>query len=98
MKKLLLIALASSVLSAPVIASETPAKLNLCIGCHGQDGNSVVPTYPKLAGQHAQYLEKQLKDFRSGLRPDPVMRSFAKGLSDQEIHDLAVYFSQQKAQ
>ncbi len=97
MKKLIALAFASALISTPTMASESPAKLKLCIGCHGADGNSIVPTYPKLAGQHAKYLEKQLKDFRGGFRKSPVMQSFAKNLTDQDIKELATFFSQQKA-
>lgn len=97
MKKLIVLAFASSLISAPAMASEKPAKLQMCAGCHGADGNSIVPTYPKLAGQHTKYLEKQLKDFRDGFRKDSVMQSFAKNLSDQEILELARYYNRQKA-
>ncbi len=97
MKKLMVLIFTSSLISVPATASEKPAKLQLCAGCHGADGNSVVPTYPKLAGQHAKYLEKQLKDFRDGFRKDAVMQNFAKNLSDQDVAELAKYYSQQKA-
>lgn len=98
MKKLFLIAISSALLSGQTLASDqAPAKLKLCVGCHAADGNSVVPTFPKLAGQHAKYLEKQLKDFRGGFRKDSMMESFAKNLSDQDIKELAEYYSKQHA-
>jgi len=99
MKKLLLIAATSSfLLSAPAAyAADMPAKANTCVGCHGAGGNSMVPTFPKLAGQHAAYIEKSLKDFRDGFRKNATMAPFAKGLSDQDIKDLAAYYSAQKA-
>jgi len=56
------------------------------------DGNSIIPNYPKLAGQHAAYLTKALKDFRDGFRDNTTMKSFAKGLSDKDITELANYF------
>ena len=83
--------------SATTQASDAPAKANTCIGCHGADGNSMVPNFPKLAGQHASYLEKSLKDFRDGFRQDATMATFAKGLTDQEIKDLATYYAAQPA-
>lgn len=70
-------------------------KSAVCEGCHGADGNSIAPLFPKLAGQHSGYLAKQLKDFRSGSRTDPTMTAFAAPLSDDDIADLAAYFSQQ---
>lgn len=82
---------------APV-AAELPSsaqKAASCAGCHGADGNSPSPAFPKLAGQHASYLSKQLQDFRSGARVNPVMNAFAADLSDREIHELGDYFSKQ---
>ncbi len=68
-----------------------------CAACHGADGNSVNPEWPKLAGQHASYIEKQLHDFRADKRADPVMSAQAKGIkSDADIADLAAYFSSKK--
>ncbi|WP_178863011.1 c-type cytochrome [Thiomicrorhabdus cannonii] len=98
MKKLLLVTLTAGLLvTASAQASEAPAKANTCVGCHGMDGNSVVPNFPKLAGQHAAYLEKQLKDFRDGFRKDATMTPFAKGLTDEEIKALAGYYAAQAA-
>ncbi|WP_373018997.1 cytochrome c [Thiomicrorhabdus sp.] len=99
MKKLLVATLTTGLLfTASAQAADAPAKANTCVGCHGANGNSVVPNFPKLAGQHANYLEKQLKDFRDGFRKDATMATFAKGLTDQEIKDLAAYYEAQKAQ
>lgn len=66
-----------------------------CGACHGVDGNSVVPAYPKLASQIPQYIEKQLHDFTSGARSNPIMSGMAKALSENQIQQLAQYFSQQ---
>ncbi len=63
-----------------------------CQVCHGKDGHSSNPIYPKLAGQHASYLVKQMRDFKSGKRVDPVMNEMAPSLSDQDIEDIAAYF------
>lgn len=73
-------------------------KSGTCAGCHGPDGNSVAPNFPKLAGQHEGYLIKQLKDFRSGLRSNPSMSPQAANLSDQDIADLAAYYASQTVQ
>lgn len=67
-----------------------------CAACHGPDGNSTNPLWPKLAGQHAAYLVKQLKAFKSGERKDPLMTPMAAGLSEQDMKDLAAYYAKQK--
>jgi len=76
-------------------AAAGKSKSALCASCHGADGNSMVPTFPKLAGQHASYIAKQLSDFQSGARKDPTMTGMAAPLSKQDIVDLAAYFSSQ---
>ena len=69
----------------------------VCAACHGTDGNSVNPDWPKIAGQGEAYLTKQLHDFRSDKRSDPTMTAMAKGIaSDADIADLVAYFSGQK--
>src|SRR5262249_5471421 len=72
------------------------AKSATCAACHGADGNSVSPTWPSLAGQHPEYIAKQLKAFKSGERKDVAMTPFAQMLSDQDVLDVAAYFSTQK--
>lgn len=67
-----------------------------CAACHGPDGNSVNPDWPKLAGQGAPYLQKQLADFKGGKRTNATMAPMAAPLSDQDVADLAAYFSSQK--
>jgi cytochrome c553 len=100
MKHLLQIAIGLSLLlSLPVLAVGDAAagqgKAALCAACHGADGNSVVPNWPKLAGQHAGYLERQLGLIKSGSRPVPEMTGFVMSLSDQDMADIAAYFSSQ---
>lgn len=68
-----------------------------CAACHGADGNSTIPTNPKLAGQYESYLVHALKAYRSGDRQNAIMGGFAAALSDQEIADLAAYFSSQES-
>jgi len=68
-----------------------------CVACHGVGGNSVNPIWPSLAGQHSQYIVKQLKAFKNDERTDPLMTPMAKPLSDADIEDLAAYFAAQSA-
>jgi len=74
-------------------AAAGKAKAAMCAGCHGADGKSMNNMWPNLAGQKAGYIVKQLKDFRSGARNDPMMSGMAKPLSDADIENLAAYFS-----
>ncbi len=87
-------------LAAPVQAAGNAAagegKAGVCFGCHGPNGNSLNPVWPKLAGQGEGYLAKQLADFKSGVRKDPIMSGQAAALSAQDMADLAAYFSKQK--
>ncbi len=85
---------ATTVMAADIQAGKT--KSSACAACHGTDGNSMVPTFPKLAGQHANYIEKQLKDFKSGARKDPIMVGQVAALSDDDMRNLAAFFHSQK--
>lgn len=67
-----------------------------CASCHAEDGNSTNPLWPKLAGQHASYIEKQLQDFQSKKRNDPMMSPMASLLDAQGTKDVAAYLSTQK--
>ena len=78
-------------------ATAGQAKSAICAACHGMDGNSVVPNWPKLAGQHEKYLLRQANLIKSGARQVPEMMGIVPGLSDQDIQDLAAYFSGQEA-
>ncbi|MCL9776479.1 c-type cytochrome [Vibrio methylphosphonaticus] len=76
------------------------AKSLTCVACHGTDGNSQLTIYPKIAGQHAKYIEKQLKDLKLGMtsagkqgRYDPVMGGMAMPLSEEDMADLAAYYA-----
>lgn len=69
-------------------------KAAVCTACHGANGNApIAPDYPKLAGQPADYLEKALRDYKKGVRKNPLMGPQAQNLSKQDIEDLAAYFS-----
>ena len=70
-------------------------KAAACSACHGPNGNSTDPQYPRLAGQSAVYVAQQLQLFKSGVRDNPVMKPMATSLSDQDISDLAVYYAAQ---
>jgi cytochrome c553 len=94
--------------AAPAPAASTPdvpfahgkvdagaTKSAVCSACHGPNGNSVNPEWPRLAGQSAVYIAEQLRLFRSGVRNNPVMKPLATSLSDQDIDDLSVYYEAQ---
>jgi cytochrome c553 len=70
-------------------------KAAVCAACHGADGNSASPAFPKLAGQNASYIAQQLADFKSSKRQNPIMAGQAQGLSEQDMQDVAAYFSSQ---
>ena len=71
------------------------AKAAVCGACHGPDGNSMAPNFPKLAGQGERYLDKQLHDIKSGKRTVLEMTGLLTNLSDQDLADLAAYFASQ---
>lgn len=92
-----------STVSAQALAADAPAQRTaeqivntVCAACHAPDGNSAITLNPKLAGQHPEYLLKQLTEFKSGKRANAVMSGMAAGLSEQEMKDLAAYFSAKK--
>jgi cytochrome c553 len=69
----------------------------VCAACHGADGNSTDVNNPRLAGQHADYIAKALRDYKSGERANPIMKGFATALSKQDIENLAAHFASQKS-
>lgn len=74
------------------------SKITVCVACHGKDGHGTSPTYPNLAGQNATYLESSMKAYRAGEREggmSAVMTPMAANLSDEDIVDIAEYYSQQ---
>jgi cytochrome c553 len=84
--------------SAAVQADPVPLeeRLQLCAGCHNADGNSIIPENAKLSGLHPKYLVRQLEDFKSGKRKNPVMDSIIPMVDESEFKALAKYFSEQK--
>jgi len=89
-------ALAGNVLAAGN-AEAGKAKTVACGACHGADGNSLAPTFPKLAGQHESYLLKQLKDIKSGARSVPTMAGQLDAMSEQDLADMAAFYAVQPA-
>lgn len=76
----------------PVAGREKAAQ---CQQCHGLDGNSPTPQFPKIGGQHAKYIVQTLRDYKTGVRQEPVMAAFAAALSDQDQEDLAAWYASQ---
>lgn len=68
-----------------------------CVACHGDDGNSAVPSYPSIAGQNYRYLVRQMQMIRDGERPAPLMAGQMDNYSDQDIADLAAFYASQTA-
>lgn len=97
-----LLGIAASLLlltSTDVLAQGDPEagqqKSATCAACHGADGNSVVPMWPKIAGQHEAYLDRHITLIRDGARPVPEMMGIVANLTDEDIADLAAYFAAQ---
>jgi cytochrome c553 len=102
MKKFVVIAATCALLGSATaaLAAGDPtagkAKSTTCAACHNADGNSAVAQYPKLAGQSADYLVKQLQEYKSGARVNAIMVGMVAPLSPQDMEDLAAYFSSQQ--
>ena len=80
--------------AADMAAGAAKAK-EVCSACHGADGNSADATFPRLAGQHTDYIAKALRDYKSGDRNNAIMKGFAATLSKTDIENLAAHFSAQ---
>jgi len=85
---------ATASIAADLQAGAAKAK-EICQACHGMDGNSTVPDYPKLGGQRPDYLAKALRDYKSGARKNAIMAGFAGTLSAADIENVAAYYSSQ---
>jgi len=89
----------SLLITLPILAAGDAdagkTKSAICAACHGADGNSVVPLWPKIAGQHSRYIKRQLSLIKDGARGVPEMAGIVISLSDQDMADLAEYFSSQ---
>jgi cytochrome c553 len=93
MKKLMLGCIVLLINVSVAHAAGAPAKAQVCVACHGQNGSSSNAEWPNLAGQKAGYLAAQLKAFRDGTRSNPAMAPFVGSLSDAEIAALAEYYA-----
>jgi cytochrome c553 len=95
--RLLFAAAVLAAVSLPAAADPAvPEKAALCAACHGEGGaKPIMPEYPVLAGQYANYLEYSLHEYKQGKRKNPVMNAQAAGLSDADIKALAAYFEAQ---
>ncbi len=87
-------------LSGQTMAADFDAGKNkaaeACASCHGANGNSPAPNFPKIGGQHRTYIAIALKEYKSGDRVDPIMAGMAAALSEDDIDNLAYYYSGQK--
>jgi len=87
------------IISGNAIAADIEAgkrkAAEVCASCHGADGNSPAPNFPKIGGQPRTYLEKVLKDYKTGERKDPIMAGMAAALTPEDIDNLAFYYSSQ---
>ncbi len=77
-------------------AADLPPAAQTCVACHGTDGIGITPEYPNLAGQHADYLERALTDYKKGGRRNAIMAGFAAQLSAADIKQLAAYYSSRR--
>ena len=92
-----MLALISTQTIASGDAAAGQAKAATCTACHGVNGNSTMPSFPKLAGQSEKYLLKQLRDFKTGARIDGMMAGMVAPLSDQDMQNISAFYAQQNA-
>lgn len=109
MKLLAAVASAAALAASPAVAAEMSAAqaadaargqtiaAGVCAVCHGADGNSPIPANPNLAAQHPEYLIKQLRNYKSGERQNPIMAGIAATLSEQDMRDVAAHYAAQGA-
>ncbi len=90
------VAQAKTDIAATTNVAAGKAKSASCAGCHGEDGNSMMPLFPKLADQNEEYLVKQMEAFKDGTRTDATMSAMVAGLSTQDMQDIAAFYEKQK--
>ncbi len=87
-------------LALPAAAGGDPAsgkqKAEVCAACHGADGNSPTPAFPRIGGQYEDYLFQALKDYKAGKRKNPIMAAQVENLSREDMQDLAAWFASQQ--
>lgn len=88
--------LAVAVPAAAADAEAGKEKSKVCAACHGADGNSTAPDFPRLAGQHYDYLLRALDEYKTGARKNAIMMPMIEKLTKRDMEDLAAYFSQEK--
>lgn len=100
MKRVLIIATAVSLSVLGTAHAANPEagkeKSRTCAACHGADGNSATADFPRLAGQHYDYVLKALRDYKTGKRKNAIMAPQVANLSQRDMEDLAAYFSHQQ--
>jgi cytochrome c553 len=100
MKKLSTVAVVLALSSIGAVQAGNPEagkeKSRTCAACHGADGNSAAPNFPRIAGQHYDYLLKSLRDYKSGARKNAIMAPQVANLNPRDFEDLAAYFSEQQ--
>jgi cytochrome c553 len=82
--------------AAPATAPAAPAAVAVCAACHGATGVSVVPNYPNLAGQHVDYLRREIAEYKDGGRKNAIMAGMAATIKDSDVDALAEYFSKMR--
>jgi cytochrome c553 len=90
---------AALLVTTPATAGDPDAgkqKSATCAACHGPDGNSTAPDFPRIAGQHYDYLVVAITGYKTGARKSPIMMPMVEKLTKRDIEDLAAYFSQQR--
>ena len=101
MKKIAAVLLATGFVLPAFAAKGDPAAgqrkaQEVCANCHGADGNSSSPDFPKLAGQNADYIVTALTHYKNGKRKNPIMKGFVAGLNEHEMADIGAWYSSQK--
>jgi cytochrome c553 len=86
-------ALAAGQAAAADIEAGKKKAQEVCAACHNMDGISTIADYPKLAGQYQDYMAKALRDYKSGVRKNPIMAGMAAGLTPKDIDDVSAYFA-----
>ncbi|MCK2126444.1 cytochrome c [Thauera aromatica] len=93
---LVLLSLGSSIPAHAGDAARGKDKSQVCAACHGADGNSPTPAFPRIAGQHEDYLLQALLDYKAGRRKNPIMAAQLENLSKEDLGDLAAWFAAQQ--
>ncbi len=88
---------ADAAAAKPDLAKGEASFAAVCAACHGPDGNSLIPDYPKLAQQHPEYLVKQLQEFKSGKRQNAIMLGFSSMLGDEDMRNIAYWVTTKKS-